>query len=90
MEAKDTVMTKDQMEEVKYLEIRDNPEYHDLRLLEKRDVEDKVIATKQAEISFKAGQEAGRKEVVEWIESHGGSLDGYRSEWQAKLKEWGL
>ncbi len=32
----------------------------------------------------------GIKEVVEWIENHGGNLDGYRVEWQAKLKEWGI
>jgi hypothetical protein len=59
METKDTVMNKDQMEEVKYLEIRDNPEYHDLRLLhfEKRSAEDRAIAKAQAEITLKKRNE---------------------------------
>lgn len=40
----------------------------------------------QAEISFRAGI----REVVKWIEEHGGSLDGFRPEWQAFLKEKGV
>ena len=28
-------------------------------------------------------KQMGRKEVVEWIENRGGSLDGFREEWQA-------
>ena len=35
-------------------------------------------------------EEIGRREVVEWVENHGGSLDGCRPEWLAQLKEWGL
>ncbi len=31
------LLSKDQIEEVRYLEIRGNPEYRDLRLLEKKD-----------------------------------------------------
>ena len=31
----------------------------------------------------KKGIDKGRKEVVEWIENRGGSLDGFREEWQA-------
>lgn len=68
MEAKDTVMVKDSIEEVKYLETRDNPEYHYLRLQEKRDVEDKAIARRQAEITWDKAKEyfpaQGRKEVA--------------------------
>ena len=35
-------------------------------------------------------KKAGIQEVVEWIQNHGGGLDGFHTEWQAKLKEWGL
>ena len=72
MEAKDTVMGKSSIEEVKYLETRDNPEYRDLRLLEKRNVEDRVLVSLQAEITwpiaFTAGKEAGMREVVKFAE----------------------
>ncbi len=90
MEAKYTVMSKDSIAEVKYLEIRDNPEYQDLRLLEKSDAEDKALVQVQAAISFKAGL----REVVEWVDEH--LLDFVydysptRLKWQAKLKEWGI
>ena len=40
----------------------------------------------QAEITW----DKAIREVVEWITNHGGSLDGIRTEWQAKLKEWGI
>ena len=46
------LLNKDQLEEIKYLEIRDNPEYHDLRLQEKRDVEDKAIIRGQAKCTL--------------------------------------
>lgn len=46
------LLNKDQLEEIKYLEIRDNPDYHDLRLLEKRDVEDKAIVRSQAKVTL--------------------------------------
>ncbi len=58
---------------------------------------DKLLL-KQAEISFKAGQESGCyaegwingiEEVVEWIESNH-TLVEKRIDWQAKLKEWGI
>ena len=60
------------------------------------------IAKVQAEASFKAGQEAGRQEVVEslWWEDtcYQSGIDGSpireirmsESEWQAKLKDWGI
>lgn len=42
------------------------------------------------DIAFKAGEDKGKQEgfdeVVKWIENHGGSLDGFRKEWQAFLK----
>jgi len=49
----------------------------------------------QAEISFRAGEEKGRKEVVEWIEvnNQAGLNDTIyflRKTLQAQLKEWGL
>ena len=41
----------------------------------------------------KAGEDKGKQEgfdkVVAWVEKHGGSLDGFREEWQAFLKERG-
>lgn len=51
---------------------------------------------KQAEISFKAGMDAGRREVSEYINEHHNSdisCDTFLinwDEWQSKLKEWGL
>lgn len=61
-------------------------------------------ALAQAKISFKAGEVegykqglrmrepywAGIREVVDWIEHHGGTIDGVRNQWQAQLKEWGI
>ena len=40
--------------------------------------------------AFDSIKQEGRKEVVEWIQYHGGSLDGSRSEWQAQCKDWGI
>ena len=40
--------------------------------------------------SFENGKKYGIKEVVEWIQNHGGCLDGSRLEWQAFLKEKGI
>ena len=65
MKAEDTVLNKDRIEEIKYLEIRDNPEYHDLRLQEKRDVEDRAIAKAQAKVSFPAGVREGEQQMLE-------------------------
>ena len=86
MEAKDTMMNKESIEEVKYLEMRDSPEYYDLGLLEKRDAEDKAIANRQAEISFKAGI----REVVEWLRGNMEWGDLYAGEWRPLLptEEW--
>lgn len=92
MKACGTIMTKDQIEEVKYLEIKDNPEYRGFLSSERREVEDKAIARRQAEISFKAGI----KEVVEWLKSYKRdeiSCDTWlipNDAWQFKLKEWGI
>ena len=55
-------------------------------LVRKQMVAIRCIAKAQAELSFKAGI----REAVEWIQNHGGCLDGWRQEWQSKLKEWGL
>ena len=100
MEAKtwqETVMSKDSIEEVKYLEIRDNPEYHDLRLLEKKDVEDRAIAHRQAQLSFSVGKQEGIREVVEWLEhsfvsnfesGEGIVLSISKLVWQAQCKIW--
>jgi hypothetical protein len=44
------------------------------------------------EASFKAGQEAGRQEVVDWIldTSNNREMRKYGETWLAKLKEWGI
>jgi len=86
MEAKDTVMTEEELQI-----FWRNPE----------DCDDVGIAESQAEISFTLGEEQGRqagvKEVVEWLGLHrsettrqfvGFTID--KKNWQAKLKEWGL
>ena len=50
-----------------------------------------LIRAEQAEISFKAGVEQGRKEVVEWLRS-GDTYLGYSAvvKLQAQLKKWGI
>jgi len=60
------------------------------------------IGQTQAEISFKMGWdeglreglsdgvESGLREAVEWIENHGGSLDGLHNEWRAFKKQEGI
>ena len=43
------------------------------------------------EASFKAGQQAGRKEVWDYIQDKGYMTPAFEAEsWQAKLKEWGI
>lgn len=103
MEAKDTVMNQEQRNRVTSPYISHDRFSLDQRLLEA-----------QAEISFKAGYEqsvldndewchdgyeAGRKEVVEWVNGNKFGLramDNYVDmgidsiAWQAKLKEWGI
>ena len=83
MEAKDTVMSNEQIARVTDFSVK-NVAYLD-----------RVIAQVQAEISFKAGC----REVVEWLVSHnrskimdfiGEPLYIFDDEWQAKLKEWGI
>ncbi len=67
---------------------------------------EKGLLGRQADISFFKGEEqgmrvglpAGRREVVEWIESHDKStcmdcscaFDFKEWDWQAKLKDWGI
>ncbi len=62
------------------------------------------VAHAQAEITWsarepeieearKAGQQEGRREVVEWVDSHklfAGNISIPKNVWQAKLKEWGI
>ena len=38
---------------------------------------------------FAQAKKAGIKEVVDWIEHHGGSF-AEENEWEAQLKEWGI
>jgi len=72
MEAEDTVMGKVQ---------RDNIFYCGIGTL-------KGLCKVQAEITWDIAERAGMKKVVDWIDEHGGSLDGFRTEWQAQLKDW--
>ena len=47
------------------------------------------ILKEQDKVSFKAGQQEGREEVVEWVRNYiGGCLAGLRNEWKDQLKEW--
>ena len=93
MEAKDTVISWEKIRMVLQEQDRIGQRDNMFRL--------EAIARTQAEISFIVGVEKGRKagieEVVEWIREH--SLFRYdgkhtdllfsKSNWQAKLKEWG-
>ncbi len=117
MEAKDTIMTDIELEKV--LENSIVPQVMTGFGHPKRHSPRKLIAEAQAEISFKAGLEEGRKvcptievqgtiyrcgkqsgikEVVNWIKlhwisksSHGeGTYEFLISEWQSKLKSWGI
>jgi hypothetical protein len=51
-------------------------------------------ATQKGIVAHREGISTGRlmgiHEVVDWIEGHGGSLDGFRPEWINQKKEWGL
>lgn len=106
MEAKDTVMSLEQMKALytrwENLPARGTPNFID------------YSQRHQAELSFKAGQQnsislemqgdaycsglmQGRKEVVEWVEEQGfySCLDPCEcltnnKEYQAKLEEWGI
>jgi len=89
MEAKDTVMSNEQIAETK------REAYHHKSRLSPAAFEmfgrDQCIAQAQAEISFKAGI----REVVEWIKGHTLYKGDYTfhidvDQWQAKLKEWGI
>lgn len=78
MEAKDTLLSDEKMEDIFQASHRNNGRKEIFR----------EIALTQANISFKAGI----KEVVEWIRKANHSGDFYYSfdqaELQAKLKEW--
>ena len=86
MEAKDTVATTGELCLMVCLEHRE-------ATLESKNCGgldcDVCQLTKQAEISFKAGI----REVVGWIEDWAfwdNLSDDIHTEWQAKLKEWGV
>ena len=86
MGAKDTVMNDEQIEQLYSAELPYDMLYEDM----------KRILKAQAEISFKAGIQ----EVVEWIKQYSlidptdptqyKSFRMNHSDWQAKLKEWGI
>ena len=50
----------------------------------------RAIAQAQAELSFKAGQHTGRKEVVAWLKNYVPMFCRDDKKLQAKLKSWGL
>jgi hypothetical protein len=86
MEAEDTVMKKDEIDEVWHFAIETpdqdmNPEW-------KNEQRKKAIVKRQAEISFAAGKQEVRKAVVEWANEYLGVI-GYPP-WEAKIKEWGI
>ena len=85
MEAKDTVMSKDTAlaisayrEQIKLLgeEAGVNLWWEELER----------FLIHQAEISC----EAGRQEVVEWLQEENAEPDEIRDKWQAQLKVWGI
>ncbi len=103
MEAKDTVMTPQQIKELKSKKWCSPARNYDYT------VEELMVAEAQAEVSFKAGYEqakkedlittndlvadsrkAGIKEVVEWIKNHNAQPDEILDDWQAQLKVWGI
>jgi hypothetical protein len=47
-----------------------------------------TIATKQAELSYKAGQQDRAKEIIEWLETHKVTIWWHEEEWQSQCKEW--
>jgi len=79
MEAKDTVMSDEQIEQC----CRNGFVWYPIV-----STADRNIAKAQAEISFKAGI----KEVVEWIKLNKFHVDGFPcydyQGWEAKLKDW--
>lgn len=98
LDSKDTVMSNEDISEVKYLELQDNPEYHEYIDKQKiRVIEDRAIATRQAEITwstaFKAGEDQGyengsvagyNKGKQEAIEAH---FEGLKTGQKAGRKE---
>ena len=53
----------------------------------------KELLEVQAKVSYEAGVEKGRKEVVDWIDEHDKGhyeLGIWQADWQKKRKEWGL
>ena len=49
----------------------------------------RIAITRQAEKSFEIGRQAGRKEVVEWVNKNWLDQSNMK-QWQAKLKDWGI
>lgn len=91
MEAKDIVMNDEQLMKLAQVPPEDYgaPPHWWLRA-------NRRVAKAQAEISFKAGQQEGIREVVKWFESLHACIHrtGYWSGkecgdcWRAKLREW--
>ena len=97
MEAKDTVMSRDQIAEVVYMAVESPDRGADESWKSKQ--RNLAVAQAQAEISFSKGmdegvkwgygkgKEAGIREVVEWVAREFGV------DWsgeQEQLKEWGI
>ena len=92
MEAKDTVMSYVQAKKI-ILNGHCSPETR-LSDIAITGIEQDFLNA-QAEISFKAGQQEGMKEVVEFLNKHRQGITTYGvyipdDEWEAKLKEWGI
>jgi hypothetical protein len=69
MEAKDTVMSDEQRKKIINENLGSNPNMHIIGQI----VGSKLLQT-QAEISFKAGEKAGARKVVEWVNDNHGDL----------------
>ena len=96
MEAKDTVMSPEQMVKMKHKwEIRDAQAEITFKRCQEEEREQQRIKTVgiMREVLQEERQQ-GRREVVEWVSKAGvsdiGSIQIYPNEWSNKLKEWGI
>lgn len=96
MEARDTIMTEEQLEQIEKAYIDEDFSVNYIRLGRGHTEELRLrVAQAQAEISFKAGIKEG-VEFIRFIITHLDSQYGFikklesSPDWQAKLKEWAL
>ena len=90
MEAKDTVMEADKIQELVYRKVGFSRTKTSMVFDPESDIEvGERVAEAQAEISFKAGIKEVAVAVNTYIATHGVRQSMFKW-WQAKLKEWGI